>query len=457
MLVQGASKEGRNGEIGVSLATPEEIRSLQQKLYDKAKREPGYRFYSLYDKVYREDILEHAYWMAKANRGAPGVDGVGFADIEARGLEDWLKGLREALRSGGYRAEAVRRVYIPKPGGVGERPLGIPTIRDRVAQGAAMLVLGPIFEADFQDSMYGYRPERSARQAISEVHKAMKRGHTDVVDADLSRYFDEIPHADLLKSVARRVSDGAMLKLLRLWLKAPVSERDKSGNERRSGGSGQTKGTPQGGVASPLLANIYMNRFLRCWKERGMEGRLKAKVINYADDFVILCRGTAQEALEVTRRWIQSMRLTLNEKKTRLCDARRECFDFLGYTFGPMVHRPTGEQYLAARPSKKAVARLRQKVREVMKPGNTAPWPEVVTRVNRQLAGWGNYFSYGTVSRAYWVANAFTLQRARGFLTRRHKVAGRGTRRFTAEDVFGHLGLLCLGGRKRATPSNALA
>jgi RNA-directed DNA polymerase len=406
--------------------------------------------------VYREDILDHAYRMAKANRGAPGVDGVSFADIEGKGLENWLTELQEVLRNGEYRAEAVRRVYIPKPGGAGERPLGIPTIRDRVAQGAAMLVLGPIFEAEFEDSMYGYRPERSARQAIGEVHKAVRQGYTDVVDADLSRYFDEIPHADLLRSVARRGSDGAMLKLLRLWLKAPVSERDDSGNERRSGGSGQTKGTPQGGVASPLLANIYMNRFLRCWKDRGMEGRLKAKVVNYADDFVILCQGTAHEALEVTRRWIGSMRLTLNEKKTRLCDARRECFDFLGYTFGPVVHRPTGRRYLAARPSKKAVARLRQKVREVLTPGNTAPWPEVVTRVNRQLAGWGNYFSYGTVSRAYWMANAFTLERARGFLMRRHKMAGRGTRRFPADDVFGRLGLLHLGGWKVTPASNAL-
>ena len=234
----------------MSLETPEKIRTLQRKLYCKAKAEPDYRFYLLYDKVHREDILSHAYRLARANAGAPGVDGMTFARIEAEGLDAWLASLREELASKTYRPAPVRRVMIPKPGG-GERPLGIPTIRDRVVQTAAKLVLEPIFEADFSDDAYGYRPGRSATDAIKEVHRHLCRGYTEVVDADLSKYFDTIPHADLLKSVARRISDRHILWLIKLWLKAPVEERDDDGTRRISGGRDSTRGTPQGGVAAP--------------------------------------------------------------------------------------------------------------------------------------------------------------------------------------------------------------
>ena len=240
----------------MSLQTPEKIRILQRKLYRKAKAEPAYRFYLLYDKIYREDILRHAYVLARANAGAPGIDGMTFAQIEASGLEKWLGGLREELVSKMYRPDPVRRVSIPKPDG-GERPLGIPTIRDRVVQTAAKLVLEPIFEADFEDSAYGYRPIRGAVDAVKEVHRLICRGYTDVVDADLSRYFDSIPHGELLKSVARRIVDRRVLRLIKLWLKAPIEERDDSDGTRRIGdGKSNTRGTPQGGVASPLLANI---------------------------------------------------------------------------------------------------------------------------------------------------------------------------------------------------------
>src|SRR5580693_544719 len=249
----------------MSLVTPEKIRILQRKLYRKAKAEPAFRFYVLYDKIYREDILRHGYALARANAGAPGTDGITFAAIEASGLDSWLAGLREELISKTYRPDPVRRVTIPKPDG-GERPLGIPTIRDRVVQAAAKLVLEPIFEADFEDNAYGYRPVRGAVDAVKEVHRLICRGYADVVDADLSKYFDTIPHSELMKSVARRIADGAVLRLIKLWLKAPIEERDGDGKRRMSGGKSNARGTPQGGVASPLLANIYMNRFLKHWR-----------------------------------------------------------------------------------------------------------------------------------------------------------------------------------------------
>ena len=273
----------------MSLETPEKIRTLQRKLYRKAKAEPAFRFYVLYDKICREDILQHAYRLARSNAGAPGVDGMSFTQIEERGREAWLASLREELVSKTYRPDPVRRVMIPKPNGGGERALGIPTVRDRVIQTAAKLVLEPIFEADFEDNAYGYRPARGAVDAVKEVHRHISRGYTDVVDADLSRYFDSIPHDELLKSVARRIVDRHVLRLIKLWLKAPIEERDEGdGTRRMSGGKSNTRGTPQGGVASPLLANIYINRFLKYWRLTGREEAFRAHVIAYADDFVIL-------------------------------------------------------------------------------------------------------------------------------------------------------------------------
>ncbi len=272
----------------MSLGTPENIRILQTKLYEKAKKEPGYRFYSLYDKVHRKDILEYAYGRVRANRGASGVDGMTFEDIEQGGLESWIQGLEKELMEKRYRPEAVKRVWIPKPDG-SKRPLGIPTIRDRVAQMAAMIVLGPIFEADFGEEMYGYRENRSALGAVREVHERLKQGYTDVVDADLTQYFDTIPHAELMRSLAKRISDGEILALIKKWLKVPIEEEDERGRKMRTGGKKRSRGTPQGGVLSPLLANIYMNRFLKAWRGWKMEEKLRAKVIIYADDFVILC------------------------------------------------------------------------------------------------------------------------------------------------------------------------
>jgi len=426
----------------MSLATPEKIRSLQRKLYRKAKAEPAFRFYVLYDKICREDILLHAYGLARANAGAPGVDGVTFAQIEEQGLEAWLAGLREDLVLKRYRPDPVRRVMIPKASGDGERPLGIPTVRDRVVQTAAKIVLEPIFEADFEDTAYGYRPRRGAVDAVKEVHRHIVRGYTDAVDADLSRYFDTIPHSDLLKSVARRVVDRNVLRLIKMWLRAPIEERDADGTRRMTGGKGNTRGTPQGGIASPLLANIYMNRFLKHWRQSGAGEAFRAHVVAYADDFVILSRGRAAEALAWTKAVMTRLGLTINEGKTSLKDARKERFDFLGYSFGPHRFKMNGRWYLGASPSKKSVQRLKAKVRALLVPGNNEPWSEVRDELNRTLRGWSNYFCQGTRRPVFRSIDHYVTERVRAFLARRHKVQGRGNRQFTFEAIHGERGVL---------------
>jgi RNA-directed DNA polymerase len=428
----------------MSLATPIAIRTLQRKLYRQAKAEPAFRFYLLYDKICREDILRHAYALTRVNAGAPGVDGLTFAAIEAKGLEGWLAGLREELISKTYRPDPVRRVMIPKPNGESERPLGIPTIRDRVIQTAAKMVLEPIFEADFEDSAYGYRPARGAVGAVKEVHRLICRGYTDVVDADLSRYFDSIPHAELMKSVARRIVDRHVLRLIKLWLRAPIEERDDNGKRRIGGGKSNTRGTPQGGVASPLLANIYMNRFLKYWRLTNRGEAFQARVIAYADDFVILSRGFAAEALAWTKAVMSRLGLTLNEVKTSLRDARQERFDFLGYSFGPHRYKANGAWYLSASPSKKSMHRLKMNVAKLLVPGNTDPWPELRDRLNSYLLGWSHYFRLGTRRSAFCSIDRYVYERVRDFLARRHKVAGRGTKRFSLDVVYGELGLLRL-------------
>jgi RNA-directed DNA polymerase len=439
----------------MSLETPEKIRSLQRKLYCKAKAEPAFRFYVLYDKICREDVLGHAYALARANAGAPGVDGVTFDEIEASGLEAWLAGLREDLVAKTYRPDAVRRVMIPKLGG-GERPLGIPTIRDRVVQTAAKIVLGPVFEADLEDSAYGYRPRRSAIDAVKEAHRLLCRGYTDVVDADLSKYFDTIPHADLLKSVARRVVDRHVLGLIKLWLRAPVEERDSGGRRRMSGGKGTARGTPQGGVVSPLLSVIYMNRFLKHWRLTARGEAFRAHVVSYADDFVILSRGHAAEALTWTKAVMTKLGLTLNEAKTSLKDARRESFDFLGYTLGPRHFPNGGRWYLGASPSKKSVQRVKATISALLVPGNKGTWDEVRARLNRILRGWSAYFAYGALASAYEAVDRHVYDRARNFLRQRHKAHGRGVDRFSRERIYGELAVRCLRRERRRSPSCAL-
>ena len=428
----------------MSLETPIAIRTLQRKLYRKAKQEPDFRFYLLYDKIYREDVLKHAYALVKANQGAPGVDGQTFEAIESGGLEKWMEGIRKDLRVKTYKPQPVRRVLIPKPGG-GERPLGIPTIRDRTVQTAAKLVLEPILEADLEPEAYGYRPKRSAHDAIQKVHKLICEGYTDVVDADLSKYFDTIPHTELLKSVARRIVDRDVLHLIKMWLKAPVEERDENGKRRMTGGRSSRRGTPQGGIVSPMLANLYMNRFLKHWRITEKSKAFRAHVVTYADDFVILSRGHAAEALDWTRSVMTRLGLTLNEAKTSIKAARKESFHFLGYTFGPHRYKPDGHWYLGASPSKKSRQRIKQKVGDLLRPVNVGEWEEVRARLNQILRGWLAYFSYGSRATAYREVNNYVSDRVRHFLKRRHKVQSRGTEHYGYQRIFGELKVLRLG------------
>lgn len=434
----------------MSLAPPETVRKLQEALRAKAKRAPAYRFYALYDKVYRADVLSHAYLCCAANDGAAGVDDQTFADIETYGVDRWVSELAEELRNKVYRPQAVRRVYIPKADGK-QRPLGIPTIRDRVVQMAALLVLEPIFEADLQPEQYAYRQGRSALDAIVQVQALLSDGHTAIVDADLSGYFDSIPHAELMKSVARRLSDSQVLALIKSWLAAPVEERGDRGDKRRTTrNKDEGRGTPQGGVLSPLLANVYMRRFILGWKANGHEQRLDAHIVNYADDFVICCRGTASAADTVMRAMMSKLRLTVNETKTRVCSLPDETFAFLGYTFGRNYSPRTGRSYIGPRPSVKKIHGICQEIREQTR--RTWLWlapVAVVNRINRQLVGWANYFSQGNVAPALKQVMAHTCQRLRQWLGWKHRVQGPARARYSDRYLRAELGLVWLPARPR--------
>ena len=429
-----------------NLATPLSVQKLQTALHAKAKGEPGFRFYALYDKVYREDVLRHAYDCCKANRGAAGPDEERFEDIEAYGLDRWLGELAQELREKRYKPQAARRVYIPKQSGLGLRPLSIPTIRDRTAQTAAKLVLEPIFEADLPSEQHGYRPERNALSAVKQVHSLLNTGHTHVVDADLSAYFDTVPHSELLQSVARRVVDRQMLHLIKMWLETPVEETDERGRKKRTTRNRDEKrGIPQGSPLSPLLSNIYMRRFVLGWKRLGHERRLGAHIVSYADDLVICCKGSAEEALLALRNIMTRLKLTVNERKTHICRVPEQYFDFLGYTFGRFYSTQNGRAYLGTRPSKKSVQRMLKKIHEQTAHNRcllTAD--EVVQGLNRALRGWANYFQLGPVTKAYRSLDQYTTRRLRLWLCHKHRIQGSGTRRYPDEHLYGDLGLVCL-------------
>jgi RNA-directed DNA polymerase len=434
----------------MSLVPPDSVGKLQAALHAKAKGAPGYRFYSLYDKVCRRDVLTYAYERCRQNAGAPGVDGQTFEAIEASGLGSWLDALMQDLKGRTYRPSPIRRVFIPKPDGK-QRPLGIGTVRDRVAQMAMVVVLESIFETDLPPEQYAYRPGRSAHDAVRRVHALVNAGYTEVVDADLSGYFDSIPHPELLKSVARRVSDGRVLALIKAWLEAPVEEADRRGRvSRTTRNRDDRRGTPQGSPLSPLLSNVYFRRFVLGWTSLGHAQRLDAHIVNYADDFVICCRDNADEALATMRGMMFKLKLTVNESKTRVCRLPAEPFDFLGYTIGPCYRPRTGTCYLGTRPAAKRVARVKRTVSEL----TGRRWvllsaEDQVVRLNRLLTGWSNYFRLGWVSAAYRSVDYHVRERLRRWLCRKHGVDTRGPTQFPDQHLYDVLGLVQLCAKRR--------
>ena len=437
----------------MNLETPEEIRKLQEALHAKAKASPDYRFYVLYDKMYRADILRFARERCRENGGTAGVDGQTFEDIEKYGVDRWLDELTQALRTKTYRPEALRRGWMPKPDG-SQRPLGIPTIRDRVVQTALLMVLEPIFDADLQPEQYAYRSERGAHEALRRVVKLIHAGHDEVVDADLSGYFDSIPHAELMKSVARRISDRHVLHLIKMWLIAAVEEEDERGHKRRTTVNKDTgRGTSQGAPISPLLANLYMRRFVLGWKTLGHERRLMSCIVNYADDFVICCRGTAQQAMAAMRDMMTRLKLTVNESKTRICKSPDEPFNFLGYTIGKCYSWKKRRLYTGTRPARKAIAKLcaviHERTRRCRIDHETK---DMVYRLNSHLSGWANYFRLGSVSRAYRAVDQYVADRLRQWLRWKHKLPGRNYKRFDRQYLYEELGLLRLVPKTRSLP-----
>jgi RNA-directed DNA polymerase len=412
----------------MSLTTPDlSVQKLQSSLQAKAKTEPTYRFYSLWDKICRPDVMEEAYQRCRENDGSPGVDGITFKQIETEGQQQWLESVRQELKDGTYRPKPLLRVWIPKSNG-GRRPLGIPCIHDRIVMMATVLVIGPIFDADLLDNQYGFRPKLDAKMAVRRVFWHIKdRGRREVVDADLRDYFTSIPHGPLMRCLTRRIADGRLLSTIKSWLTAPVVERSGRRTIRTADARKFKKGTPQGSPLSPLLANIYFRRFLLAWRDHGHQEQLDAYVVNYADDFVICCRpGQAEAAMKRMTVLMNRLGLEVNETKTRIALLPTERFTFLGYTIGRFYGKD-GHAFIGTRPSKKAVLRLLRRIHERTTPQWYPDTPEnTVAVISRLLRGWCGYFDQGPVMKTYDFIRQYVDRRLRHWLMRRAGGRGRG-------------------------------
>lgn len=381
------------------MSSAERVQLYQRKLYLKAKQEKEYRFYVLYDKIFLPYILEESWKRVKSNDGGPGVDGVTIAMIETDGVEKFLKALSEELRQQTYQPSAVKRKWIKKENGAGQRPLGIPTVKDRVAQMACLLVIEPIFEADFEDSSYGFRPKRSAQDAVTKIKEHLKAGKTEVYDADLSKYFDTIPHEKLMIALRERITDQRVLRLINKWLKAPVYE-----DGQYKGGKKNKVGTPQGGVISPLLSNLYLHLLDRIVNSATSVFQKHGVVmIRYADDFILMGKTLNEEVLTRLQELLARMGLTLNEQKSKLIAAQTCPFNFLGFTFRYDINtkHPEWGKFWNVKPGEKSINKMRSKIGvSLKKMGHYKP-ETLVAELNAMLRGWLNYFEIEGVSYPY--------------------------------------------------------
>ncbi|MCX6159513.1 MAG: group II intron reverse transcriptase/maturase [Ignavibacteriae bacterium] len=413
------------------------IQEFQRKLYAKAKAKAKYRFYSLYDKTYRMDILEEAYRRAKANGGTSGVDGETFQEIEEKGVSEYLTVLQEELKQEQYKPKPVKRVYIPKANGK-QRPLGIPTVRDRIVQTAFLIVLEPIFESDFMESSYGFRAKKSAHGAIREIAKYLNWGCEEIYDVDVEKYFDTVEHYKLLKLIAQRVSDGKILHVIKQWLRSGYVE---DGQHKQS-----KRGTPQGGVISPLLANIYLNPIDKAFERSGI-GKLREgsiHMIRYADDMIILGKKKLEKGIRILKHYIKRLGLSLNKEKTRKLNLSEDKkVEFLGFQFFKTENRTTKKRLILVSPSPNSLKRCRERIKKLINHKIPLKVQEQVRNANKFLTGWTGYYRLGNSSKALNKIRDYTNKRLRRLLQRNKGKSGYGWKKIDADKIYGKLGLFC--------------